>query len=218
MEKDQSLHEQVYSLIKQAIITGELLPNEHLREMKLAERFHTSRTPVREALRKLENEGFVTYQSSIGTKVIDLNQAKIVELYECRAVLEGLAAGKAALNMETNDRIMLEESLILAKQYFQKGDIKQMIKKNTIFHETIVHSSRNASLIHLMNQIKDQSIWSRSILNSYGVKPNWLEEHEAIFEAISNKDAEKSDQLMKAHLLSDLQYIMKKFEEEYCAE
>lgn len=207
--RKKSLHEKVYRSIKEAIITGQLLPNERLKEEMLAKRFNTSRTPVREALRNLEKEGFVTFIPSIGAKVTDLNQKTIKDLYECRAELEGLAAEKAALFLEKEEYNILEESVILAKQYKQLGDLEKVIKRNTLFHETIIQASHNETLIKLMEPIRMQILRYRTITGYVGgFKPMFFDAHEMILEALKERDAEKSKQLMRNHILEDLQNIL----------
>lgn len=207
-DKKHSLYEQVYLSIKEAIVTGRLSPNERLREMKLAEMFKTSRTPVREALRKLERERLVMFEPSIGAKVTELNKETITSVYECRAVLEGLAAKKAAFNLHQGDYHYLQECIILGRQYFQDGQLERVVEKNTSFHETIVHLSKNQSLIQMMEQVRTEILRYRIITSSVGFRSIGFDEHEAVLTAIHARDPDKAEELMKKHILDDLQNIL----------
>ncbi|MDN4075481.1 GntR family transcriptional regulator [Fictibacillus terranigra] len=209
--RKHSLYEQVYLSIKDAIIKGRLSPNERLREMKLAEMFNTSRTPIREALRKLERERLVTFESSIGAKVTDLNKETIKSMYECRSVLEGLAARKAALHIQQNDYYQLEEYIILGRQYFQAGHLERVVEKNTLFHQTIVKLSKNPSLIQMMDQVRTEIVRYRFITSSVGFRSTGFDEHEAILQSINNRDADKAEELMKNHIQDDLENILSGF-------
>ncbi|MED2974159.1 GntR family transcriptional regulator [Fictibacillus sp. B-59209] len=209
--RKHSLYEQVYLSIKDAIIKGRLSPNERLREMKLAEMFNTSRTPIREALRKLERERLVTFETSIGAKVTDLNKETIKSMYECRSVLEGLAARKAALHIQQNDYYQLEEYIILGRQYFQAGHLERVVEKNTLFHQTIVKLSKNPSLIQMMDQVRTEIVRYRFITSSVGFRSTGFDEHEAILQSINNRDADKAEELMKNHIQDDLENILSGF-------
>ena len=203
-DKKYNLYEQVYVSIKDAIVKGKLAPNERLREMKLAEMFHTSRTPVREALRKLERERLVTLEPSVGAKVADLNKDMVTSVYECRSVLEGLAARKAVNFIKQDDFHQLEESIILAREFFQAGKLDRVVEKNTMFHEKIVQLSRNPSLIQMMEHIRTEILRYRIMTSSVGFRPAAFDEHEAILKAIYEGNPDQAEERMKKHVLADL--------------
>ncbi|MDQ0217670.1 GntR family transcriptional regulator [Peribacillus cavernae] len=207
-DKKSNLYEQVYVSIKEAIVKGVLSPNERLREVRLAEMFDTSRTPVREALRKLEKERLVTFEPSIGAKVTELNDETITSIYECRSVLEGLAAKKAALHIRQEDYYQLSEYIILSRQYFQAGNIEQVVEKNTLFHETIVKLSRNPALIQMVEHVRTEILRYRIITSSFGFRTRGFDEHDAILEAINGQDPDSAEELMKKHIQEDLQNIL----------
>lgn len=207
-DKKHNLYEQVYYSIKNAIVTGELLPNERLREMKLAKMFNTSRTPVREALRRLEREHLVTLEPSIGAKVSKLNKKTITNIYECRSVLEGLAARKAVQYMKKEDYYLLEECTILARQYFHNGFLERVIEKTTLFHEKIVLLSNNPSLIQMMENIRTEIFRYRIITSSVGFRSIAFDEHEMILQAIYEGNPDKAEEIMKKHVLDDLNNIL----------
>lgn len=206
--KKVNLYEQVYLSIKQSIIQGEFQPGEKLKEAKLSEMLNASRTPIRDALRKLEQEGLVTVYPSQGVEVAILSRETITSLYECRSVLEGLAIRKAIENMNGDNLDTLEESIVLARSYFDKKELNKVIEKNTLFHDTILQLSKNSPLIQMMDNIRTQILRYRTITSSIGFRPTFLEEHWDIYMAIKEKNADKAENLMKQHVLDDLSTIL----------
>lgn len=213
MSKKESLQEQAYRTIKKAIINGDYQPGEKLRESKLAEQLGISRTPIREALRKLEREGLVTYTPSVGAQVQGLKKESIIELYECRAALEALAAKKAAKTITSEQLGLLEESMMLASQYYQRGDLGKTVEKNSLFHDTILQASQSPLLIQLMDQIQVQIVRFRQMTSVYGFRPSFVEEHEDIYQALVKRDGEKAEMLMKVHVEKDLETILERLRE-----
>lgn len=210
MSKKGSLQEQAYQFIRQSIVNGNYQPGEKLRESKVAEQLGISRTPIREALRKLEREGLVTYTPSVGAQVQGLKKESIIELYECRAALEALAAKKAAQTITLEQLGFLEENMMLASQFYQRGDLGKTVEKNSLFHDTILQASESPLLIQLMDQIKVQIVRFRQMTSVYGFRPSFVEEHEAIYQALLKRDCEKAEVLMKAHVEKDLVTILER--------
>lgn len=212
MQKKANLYKEVYEFIKNSIVHGNFAPGEKLKEIKLAEMLNISRTPVREALRKLETEGLVEIYPSQGAQVANLNKKTMTNLYECRAVMEGLAAKKAALQISNNELDLLEESILLARQYQLRNDLKKVVEKNTMFHETVMKASQNASLIQMMEQVRAQILRYRMIMFNIGFRPRFLDEHLAIYHAIKNRKPDLAESLMKQHIIDDLGTIINSIE------
>jgi DNA-binding GntR family transcriptional regulator len=207
--RKKNQYEYAYLTIKDAIINGELEPGYKLTEAKIAERLQSSRTPVREALRKLEIEGLVVCFPAQGAEVAPLNHDSMVHLYECRAVLEGLAAKKAVETITDQELTGLEESIFLTRQYFLVGQLEKVVAKNTLFHDIIIQSSGNTSLIMMMDQVRTQILRFRKLTSNIGFRASFADEHEEIYQALSRKDGERAEMLMKQHVINDLQYIKK---------
>lgn len=207
-QKKMNLSQQVYLSIKDMIIKGEVRPGEKLKEVKLAGKLNTSRTPVRDALRKLETEGFVVFYHSSGAEVTNLSKTTIKNLYHCRSVLEGLAVRQAVSEISTEDLALLEESIVLAKNYYEKGNLQKVIEKNTFFHDLIVQSSNNEPLIQMMQNIRSQIVRYRTLNGSIGFRPVFAEEHLEIHSALSRRDAELAESLIKRHILGDMAVVM----------
>lgn len=204
----KSLYEQVYCSLKEMIIKGDYLPGEKLKEVRIAEQLKASRTPVREALRRLEREGLVVIHRGQGAVVPELSKQTVEQLFECRSVLEGLAAKKAALLIKESQLNLLEENLILAREFFLNQYTEKVVLKNTEFHDTITQASQNDSLMRMMEQIRTQIVRYRILHGNIGFRPAFIDEHEAIFQAIKRKDAELAENLMKEHCLNDCKFFI----------
>ena len=136
-----SLEKFAYDSIKKAILEFRLKPGDSLVEAELSKQLGISKTPIRDALSRLENEGFVTKVTYTGTYVSSIDNRLVAEIFELRAVLEGLAARKAALsftaqNIETADSILNEHSKALAA-----GDLAHASHLNRQFHNLILHAA-----------------------------------------------------------------------------
>jgi len=206
--KKRNLYEQVYLSIKDGIVNGDFLPGQKLAEAKIADQLQTSRTPVREALRRLEREGLVKFIPSQGAEVTPLSKGTMTSLFECRAALEGLAARKAVTHISKMEISSLEESLLLASHFLEMGELKKVIEKNTFFHDVIIQSSKNPPLQQMMEQIRTQILRYRRINSRIGFRPYYLVEHKQIYQAIVDSDADKAEELMKKHVLSDLNHLL----------
>lgn len=202
-EKKISLYEQVYLTIKENIIKGVFSPGQKLVESKLVNLLNTSRTPIREALRRLEMEGLVVSRSSHGVEVTNFTKEAMTDLFECNAVLEGLAARKAAENIDHESVVQLEECLFLSRTYFEQNKLDEVVSKNTLFHDIILNSGDNLALAHMMAQIKSQVLAYRSFISSYKFRSTFMDEHWAIFQAIKNRQPDIAEELMREHIMND---------------
>lgn len=203
----KNLYEQVYATLKEQILRGVHPPGQKLNVSKLAEMLNTSRTPVREALRSLEMEGLVVSRSPHGLEVTNFDEASMDSLFQCNSVLEGLAARLAAEKIDEENLLLLEECLFLAEKYHEQDQIDKVFEKNTQFHDTIVKSSENPTLIHLISQIRSHVLAYRSFESSYKFRPTFMEEHWNIYQAIKNRDPERAEKLMRKHILDDAEAI-----------
>nr|WP_285890312.1 GntR family transcriptional regulator [Halalkalibacter oceani] len=203
------MYEIVYESLKTAIINGEYAPGEKLIEARIAERYNASRTPIREAIRKLEREGLVEFTSGQGCVVTELTKEEIISIYECRSVLEGLAARKAAKMITTEQLELLEENLILCQQFLEQNKPAKVISKNTEFHDTIIVASHNEPLISMMDQLRSQILRYRIFHSNVGFRPNFLDEHTAIFEAVKSRNEDLAEAVTREHYMNDAEYFIK---------
>ncbi|MBM4761417.1 GntR family transcriptional regulator [Bacillus sp. B15-48] len=211
-EDKKSLYEQVYFSIKEKIIKGDYSPGQKLTESKLANLLGVSRTPVREALRRLEMDGLVVSRPSHGVEVTNFSKEAMDSLFDCNSVLEGLAARKAAELIDNESLILLEECLFLAEKYFEEGELEKVAEKNTLFHDTIVSASNNPTLTHMMLQIRSQVLAYRTFISSYKFRPTFMKEHYGIFEAIKNREADLAEDRMRKHIINDCRAIASQIE------
>ncbi len=203
------LREVIFTTLRDAIIVGELRPGERLMEVKLAEKMGVSRTPVREAIRKLELEGLVDMIPRKGAHVADLSVKDIVDVLEVRASLDGLAALLAAERITDEEIDELNHVNSQFVSFLQKENLQGSIKKDVEFHEIIYRSSRNEKLIQIVSNLREQVQRFRVIYLKDYVNPKELEkEHKDIIDAICSKDSELSHKVAQNHIKSQQESII----------
>lgn len=187
-------------------------------EIQIAEELGVSRTPVREAIRKLELEGYVIMLPRRGTYVANLSIKDINEVYEIRASIDALAAGLAAERITDDELEQMERMLVATVEAFDKGDMDRVVEYDTKFHDVLYCASRNARLVGIINNLREQLTRFRSISMAYpGRMKKTMEEHGRMVEAIAQRDVELAQQLARQHmenseqaLLLDLQKVVEK--------
>ncbi len=155
LENYKPLRDIVFDYMKNAIITGELKPGERLMEVQLAEKLGVSRTPVREAIRKLELEGLVVMVPRKGAYVSDLDAKDLLNVLEVRSSLEGLAASLAAERITDEEIERLKGILEEFQKNIELGDNEALIRLDKEFHDLIFAASRNDKLIQIVNNIQE---------------------------------------------------------------
>jgi DNA-binding GntR family transcriptional regulator len=201
LDSYRPLRELVLDAIREAIINGILQPRERLMEIQLAEELGVSRTPVREALRNLELEGFIVMVPRKGAYVADLSIKDIVDVFEIRAALEGLAAGLAAERITGEELEEMERLLVEKGESIKQNDFSRLVAVDTKFHETIYKASRNDRLSTIISNLREQIQRFRSTSLSYpGRMKESLEEHRGILEAIEARDSQTARQLAQEHI------------------
>jgi len=212
LDQYKPLREIVFETIRSAIVSGDLKPGERVMEVQMAESLGVSRTPVREAIRKLELEGLIIMLPRKGAYVTDLSVKDLTEVMEIRAVLEGLAAGLASIRI---DAVEIEELEIYALKFHKsiEEDVDVIILRDFEFHDAIFRASRNERLIQLNNNLIEQVQRFREIYHKKVNKPKESSrEHYAIVEAISNGDVDKAEKLTRIHIENTEKAILKMME------
>jgi len=195
------LRELVFESLREAIIQGRLKPGERLMELTLAEELGVSRTPVREAIRKLELEGFVVMVPRKGAYVSGITEKDINDVFEVRAALEALAAGLAAERITEEELDELERSLVRLAEASHDGDIDTVVEQDTHFHDLIYRASRNQRLVQIVSNLQDQIQRFRlATLSRPGRTRRAVEEHKKIVEAIAERNVELAQQLAREHI------------------
>ena len=195
------LRDVVFNTLRQAILKGELKPGERLMEIALAERLGVSRTPIREAMRKLELEGLVVMIPRRGAQVANITEKDLNDVLEVRITLENMAIEKACANMTDKDVRKLE----LAAQDFQKstaeGDLVKLAEADVNFHEAIYRAADNKRLMQVLNNLREQIYRYRvEYLKEDEARNRLVKEHEEITDAIRNRDVKKAQELSFEHL------------------
>jgi DNA-binding GntR family transcriptional regulator len=195
------LGEVVFEYLRNAILSGELKPGERLMEVTIADQLGVSRTPVREAIRKLEKENFVIMIPRKGAYVADLTKKDILEVLEIRKELEGFAAALAAERMNDTER----EKLGRVIEDFNDGminmDKKRMIDCDNEFHSLIFYASKNQRLINIIFDLHDQ--FQRFRLVYFNEFNNFHEiqmSHSRIFEALLLNDPKMARKEAEDHV------------------
>ncbi len=215
LDSYKPLRELVLDAIREAIINGNLKPRERLMEIQLAEELGVSRTPIREALRKLELEGFIVMIPRKGAYVADISFKDIADVYEIRAALEGLAAALAAERITDEELEDMERYLVGKAEAIANNDMERLVDVDTKFHDLIYQASRNERLSNIINNLREQIQRCRATsLSVPGRMDESLLEHRAIVEAIQSRDAQLARQVAQDHIENAENIMMESLKKE----
>ena len=199
--RSPSLEEMVFSRLEEEILSGELTRGTALGEIALSKRLGVSRTPVRGALHRLAEEGLVEILPNRGATVIGINIDDLVDIYNIRERLEGLASALAAKRATVDEISRLTEAVELAEFYISKNDAEHIKELDTVFHSIIYAASGSRFLSRTLSELhrKIKSYRKRS-LSVPGRLERSADEHREILEAIRRGDAEEADRLTSNHI------------------
>lgn len=201
LDNYKPLREIVFETLREAIINATLKPGERLMEIQLAEEMGVSRTPVREAIRKLELEGFVVMVPRKGAYVAGISMKDIADVFEIRAAMEGLAAGLAAERITEEELEQLERILVKVGECVNNSDLEKLIEVDTEFHDTLFKASRNERLVQIVSNLREQIQRFRTAsLATPGRMQFALQEHKNIVEAVSDRNVELAQSLAREHI------------------
>jgi DNA-binding GntR family transcriptional regulator len=208
------LRDVVFETLKDAILKGKLEPNERLMEIQLAEQLGVSRTPVREAIRKLELEGLVIMEARKGAYVSDISYEDIIDTLEVREALETYAV-KLAIEKKTTKKInSLEKLNDEFQKAFEENDIQKMVYLDTTIHNDLLALSGNKKLISFMDALNEIMQRFRLIYFNESYNPEVIiKEHYEVFEAIKKGDKDEAIKAMTSHLSTlkdDIRKVYKK--------
>ncbi len=195
-----SIADQVFEELEKDILSGAFERDEILTEIKLSERLGVSRTPIREALRRLEQEHIIE-PTSKGMKVIGISRADIADICEIRLRLEGLAARWAAERADEAGIQSLKETLDLQEFYTQKQDPESIKNADSRFHQTIYALCGSLSMQDTLEPLHRKLLKYRRVsVSTQSRAQKSLDEHMAIYQAIAAHDGEKAEQLTIEHV------------------
>jgi DNA-binding GntR family transcriptional regulator len=198
IEKHLTLREKILETIRDAISSGALKPGERVAEPDLAERFGISRTPIREAFRQLESEGYLTVIPRKGAVVISFSSKEVDEFYAIKSILEGYAAHRACKNLTEKEIDKLSSINEKLRQLAEEGDIKHFFKIHNDFHELFRKAADNQKLDEMISGLveKFQRLRYASLSKPGRMKISVLE-HAKIIEAFRTRNAELAEQLVR---------------------
>ncbi len=198
----KSLGQHVFENLKQAVIKGKIVPGSRLIESRLAEALGISRTPVREAIHKLEREGYLKKLPRGGFSVLGFSREDIEETFGIRSILESYAARLAAIKHQEAALKPLEDKIKAYQKCLDKNDLDPLLKINTEFHELLYDLSRSPRLVKMINDLKDQIYrYRKVILNNEKMARISNEDHKRMLEYIRRRDAEGVEKLVRDHLI-----------------
>lgn len=214
-QERKSLGEHVFDSLKQAIIRGKISPNEWLVESHIAETLGISRTPVREAIHKLEREGLIERQPRGGFTVLGLNRNDIEETFGLRGLLEGYAARLAALKHEADELKLLEKKIDEFQRALDLNKMDLLPAINTEFHDLLYGLSKSPKLITMINGLRDQIYRYREMIlkqQTFAMTSNL--DHKKMLKYIQKRDAQSAERVVKEHILRGRKMVLKEYDKQ----
>uniref|UniRef100_J2A1P6 GntR family transcriptional regulator n=1 Tax=Streptomyces auratus AGR0001 TaxID=1160718 RepID=J2A1P6_9ACTN len=185
--------------IRDDIVSGALAPGSRLIEEILAARYGVSRVPVREALRTLQSEGFVTTRHHAGACVAEPTEQEAADLLDIRALLEPLGAARAAARRSPAHLKVLRGLVRLGRERARHGNPADLQQLDDWFHETLAQAVGSPSLTALLTQLRRKIEWVYTVEPPARAGESW-DEHGAVLDAVARGDAERARALMAAHV------------------
>ena len=203
------LRDVVFNTLRQAILRGELKPGERLMEIQLANKLGVSRTPIREAIRKLELEGLVLMIPRKGAEVADITEKSLKDVLEVRRALEELSV-KLTCDRITKEEIKeLEQAAENFRKTMKSKDITEIAEADVRFHDVIYTATKNQKLIQLLNNLHEQMYRYRiEYLKDEEVYPKLLKEHKEIIERINRGEKEEAARIVCEHIDNQVNAVM----------
>ena len=219
MDEYLPLRDVVFNTLRQAILKGELKPGERLMEIALAQRLGVSRTPIREAMRKLELEGLVVMIPRRGAQVANITEKDLNDVLEVRIALENMAIEKACTRMTEEEM----GRLWLAAKEFERtisdGNLVRLAEADVAFHEIIYKASDNKRLNQVLNNLREQIYRYRvEYLKEEETRNLLVKEHEELTRAIRARDVAKAQEISFQHLENQRKAIIESIRAENKAE
>lgn len=195
------IREEVFFMLREAILNGKLKPGDRLIERELVEQLGVSRTPIREALRKLELENLVTHVPRKGVFVSEISKGDVEEVLDIRANLEGLAAKMAVENITKYDLHRLKKLLKSMEDSVRESNIAQLNKLNHDFNQEILNIAGSPRLKGMINSLSDYiSKFTRIGYSVPGRMETAMKQHIKLVEALASRNPEAARNIARAHV------------------
>ena len=203
----------VFENLKKAIVRGDFSPGNRLVESRIAEAMGISRTPVREAIHKLEREGLIKKLPQGGFTVLNLTREEIEETFGIRSVLESYAAHLAALKHDKHELEPLEGKVEEFQYFLDRGEMEALLKINTEFHRLLYAMSRSPKLIKMISDLQDQIYrFRRIILRIKMMAKTSNDDHRQMLKAMKSRDAYRVETLVRQHILRGQKIVLRELE------
>ncbi len=201
MDEFLPLRDVVFNTLRQAILTGELKPGERLMEIHLANKLGVSRTPIREAIRKLELEGLVTMIPRRGAEVAQITEKSMNDVLEVRRAMDALCVELACERISEEELSQLRTACDNFEQMVKTKDVKKIARADVELHDIILRATGNSRLIQLVNNLSEQMYRYRyEYIKDFSQHERLVEEHRIIYESLVNKDKETACEAAKIHI------------------
>lgn len=212
-QERKSLGEHVFESLKHAIVRGKIASGEWLVESHIAQTLGISRTPVREAIHKLEREGLIERQPRGGFTVLGFNRDDIEETFGIRSVLEGYAARLAAVKHEAPELDELENKIEEFQRALDHKKMNLLPAINTEFHDLLYGLSKSPKLINMINGLRDQIYRYREmILKEKKFASTSNLDHKKMLKYIRKRDAAGAERVVREHLLRGQEMVLKEYD------
>ena len=209
LQNHKPLREIVYEELKRQIMIGEIPPGTRMMEVELADDMGVSRTPIREAIRKLEKEGLVSIEPRRGAYASEISIKDMVDVLEVREFLEGMAAGLASKRITEEEIEALKHSIDAYRDAVESGATEEIIEEDEIFHKLIVDCSGNKTLIQMINQVQELALRFRYIYyEDFSRYQNMPNEHQEILDAVLSGDPETARKAADEHVLRLKEFVV----------
>ena len=207
INQSKTLQNHVYEYLHEKIVNGFIPPGQRIVEEKVSQETGVSRSPIREAIRRLNSDGLVSVSPRGGVRVYRPTFSDFKYLYECRLSLEPTAAYYAAVRMNEKQRNHLRNVVEEMNLMVEKKKLEKLKAFSTKFHFLIVEGSENPYLMKMMKQLYSlMSFYRNAVLNIPMRLEDGAKEHQAVWEAILTKDGKAAEELMRAHIQRDFQF------------
>ena len=215
MDEYLPLRDVVFNTLRKAILKGDLKPGERLMEIALAEKLGVSRTPIREAIRKLELEGLVVMAPRKGAKVASITERDLNDVLEVRKGMEELAIRLACERITPEQLDELDKVEKKFSNLIDSENLTELAEVDVEFHDIIYAATNNKRLIQLLNNLREQMYRYRiEYLKDSAVRRQLAKEHKYIFEALRTHDKERALRYVYVHIDNQQKAIIRSLNEE----
>ncbi len=202
------LRDVVFNTLREAILRGDLVPGERLMELQLAAKLGVSRTPIREAIRMLEQEGLAITIPRKGAIVAGMTEKDMQDVLEIREALEELSVQVACDKITDEEVAKLRGNMENFETSLKSGDIKRMAEADVEFHDVIYQATDNPKLINMLNNLREQMYRYRvEYLKNPSNHEQLLREHEAIYRGIMAKDKGAVTEMIRKHISNQVDVV-----------